>query len=106
MAMSRRQPALKVDVPRASQVPVRLGRVGIIAALGFVVGIVWPRVAGLRLVPELPVPAASAPDLSGAPEDPPTASAIASAAVPPNPARPEPLAPGPQPPVVGEMQVT
>jgi hypothetical protein len=105
MAMTRR-PILKVDLPRTGPVSLRLGRVGLIAVVGFVVGIVWPRLAGLRLVPELPVPAASAPDLSGAPEEQPTASAIASAALPPRPTRPEPLAPGAQPPVVGEAQVT
>lgn len=32
-----------------------LGRVGIIALVGFVVGIVWPRLAGVSLVPEAPV---------------------------------------------------
>jgi hypothetical protein len=107
MAMSRRQAALKVEVPRAPQLPVRLGRIGIIAAVGFVVGITWPRLAGVRLVPELPVPSASAPDLSGAPEDPPAASALASGTpAPAKPERPEPLAPGAQPPVVGDAQVT
>ncbi len=35
--------------------PVRLGRVGIIALVGFAVGIVWPRLAGVSLVPEAPV---------------------------------------------------
>ncbi|HEX5102025.1 MAG TPA: SH3 domain-containing protein [Polyangiaceae bacterium] len=107
MAMSRRQPVLKVDVPRTGPGSLRLGRVGLIAAAGFIVGIVWPRLAGIRLVPELPVPAASSTqDLSGAPEEPPAASALASANLPPKPTRPEPLAPGAQPPVVGEAQVT
>lgn len=32
-----------------------LGRVGIIALVGFVIGIVWPRLAGVSLVPEAPV---------------------------------------------------
>lgn len=105
MAMARR-PSLKVELPRTGPVSLRLGRVGLIALVGFVAGIVWPRVAGVRLVPELPVPTASAPDLSGAPEEAPTASAIASATLPPKPTRPEPLAPGAQPPVVGEAQVT
>ena len=107
MAMSRRQPALKVDVPRASNVPLRLGKVGIIAAVGFAVGILWPRLAGLRLVPPLPTPAASAPDLTGAPpEETPVASGLASAVAAPPPAKPEALTAGSQPPVVGEAQVT
>lgn len=32
-----------------------LGRVGIIALVGFVIGIAWPRLAGVSLVPEAPV---------------------------------------------------
>ena len=107
MAMSRRQPALKVAIPRPTNVPLRLGRVGLIAAIGFAAGVLWPRLAGLRLVPQLPAPATSAPDLSGAPpEDQPAASAVASAAPAAVVKPPEPLAPGSQPPVVGEAQVT
>src|SRR5215831_4979688 len=107
MAMSRRQSALKVAIPRPTNVPLRVGRVGLIAVVGFAAGILWPRLAGLRLVPQLPAPAASTPDLSGAPpEDQPAASAVASAAPVPPPKAPEPLAPGAQPPVVGEAQVT
>jgi hypothetical protein len=107
MAMSRRQPALKVDVPRPSKAPLRLGRVGIIAAVGFAVGVLWPRIAGLRLVPTLPTPAASAPDLSGAPpEETPATSALASAVPAPAPKKAEVLAPGSAPPVVGEAQIT
>ena len=44
---------------RAPQVTVKeessLGRVGIIAAVGFVIGVAWPRLAGVSLVPEAPV---------------------------------------------------
>lgn len=32
-----------------------LGRVGIIALVGFVIGIAWPRLAGVSLVPEAPI---------------------------------------------------
>jgi hypothetical protein len=107
MAMSRRQPVLKVDVPRASKAPLRLGRVGLIAAVGFGVGVLWPRIAGLRLVPTLPAGAASSPDLSGAPPDEvPAASALASAAPAPPPKKPELLPTGSPPPVVGEAQIT
>jgi hypothetical protein len=107
MAMSRRQPALKVDIPRASKAPLRLGRVGIIAAVGFGVGVLWPRIAGLRLVPTLPASTASSPDLSGAPpEEKPAASALASAPAPPAPKKAELLPSGSPPPVVGEAQIT
>lgn len=107
MATSRRQPALKVDVPRPSNVPLRLGRVGIIAVVGFAAGILWPRLAGLRLVPALPASTASSQDLTGAPpEADGTASALASAMPAPSANAPEPLATGPTPPVVGEALVT
>lgn len=108
MATSRRQPALKVDVPRPSNVPLRLGRVGLIALVGFAAGILWPRLAGLRLVPTLPAPApSSSQDLTGAPPDEqPVASALAAPVPAPSANKPEPLATGGQPPVVGEALVT
>jgi hypothetical protein len=46
--------------------------VGIIALVGFAIGIAWPRLAGVKLVPSVPVPAAaeaSARELTGAPVD-------------------------------------
>jgi hypothetical protein len=46
--------------------------VGIIAAVGFAIGIAWPRLAGVKLVPSVPVPAAaeaSARELTGAPAE-------------------------------------
>lgn len=106
--MSRRQPSLKVEVQNLGKTPVRLGRVGAIALVGFGVGVAWPRLAGVRLVPELPQAAASAnQDLSGAPDEPATATKTAPAApAPPPPPRPDPVASGLQPPVVGEAQVT
>jgi hypothetical protein len=110
MAMSRRQPALKVEIPSQPSTPLRLGRVGVIALVGFGVGVAWPRLAGIRLVPELPQAAASAnPDLSGAPEEQPTATktaAVAAARAPAPPPPTDPVAAGIQPPVVGESQVT
>lgn len=44
---------MRIEVPKDE--PVRLGRVGLIALAGFVVGIVWPRLAGMQLVPSAPV---------------------------------------------------
>jgi hypothetical protein len=52
----RRQP-LKIEVPSSKDDNVRYGRVGIIVAVGFVVGILWPRLAGIKLVPSAPTPA-------------------------------------------------
>jgi hypothetical protein len=109
MAMSRRQPALRVDIQNQGNVPLRLGRVGVIALVGFGVGIAWPRLAGVRLVPELPqAPGSSNPDLSGAPDEAATRAKTTSSAsaAPAAPPPPDPVAPGVQPPVVGEAQVT
>ncbi len=107
MATSRRQPGLKVDVPRPSNVPLRVGRVGVIAAVGFAAGILWPRLAGLRLVPTLPASTSSSQDLTGAPpEVEGAASALGSAMPAPSANKPEPLATGGTPPVVGEALVT
>jgi hypothetical protein len=104
MATARRQRGPKVDLPTAPSTPLRLGRIGIIAAVGFGIGIAWPRLAGVRLVPELPAAPASSQDLSGAPEEAPAASA---AKVVPKPAAAPAPEPNPaQPPVVGEAQVT
>jgi hypothetical protein len=64
------QPA--VIVPTPEQDRPSWVKIGVIAAVGFGLGILWPRVAGLRLAP-------SAPE-SAAPEAPSSAAATASAA--------------------------
>jgi hypothetical protein len=46
---------LRVEVPRPEQDKPELGRVGVIAAAGFAIGIAWPWLAGVRLVPAPPV---------------------------------------------------
>ncbi len=54
---------------------MKFARVGIIAVVGFAIGIAWPRLAGVKLVPSAPVPAtveASARELTGAPVPKPT----------------------------------
>jgi hypothetical protein len=87
----KRQP-VKVEVPGAKDDSVKFGRVGIIAVVGFAIGIAWPRLAGVKLVPSVPVPAAaeaSARELTGAPlenkpaaPEAPAPSAAAPAAAP------------------------
>lgn len=47
---SERAPRVDAPLPEAT-----LGKVGIVALVGFVIGIVWPRLAGVSLVPEAPV---------------------------------------------------
>jgi hypothetical protein len=64
--LERRKP-LRIDVPREDR--PRFGRVGLIAAVGFGVGVLWPHLAGMRIVPRAPTPASetASDDLSGAP---------------------------------------
>jgi hypothetical protein len=55
----------KADEPLTVQIPVPAEdrpswtRVGVIAAIGFIVGVAWPRLAGVRLGPSVPEAAAS-----------------------------------------------
>ena len=81
MPAERRQP-LKIEVPDQKQETLRFGRVGLIVTVGFVVGILWPRVAGFKLVPSVPSQPAdsSNADLTGAPGDAKGAAAPASSA--------------------------
>jgi hypothetical protein len=85
-----KRPALKVEVPGSKEDGVKFGRVGIIAAVGFAIGIAWPRLAGVKLVPSVPVPAAaeaSARELTGAPAE--TSKPEAPVAPAPSAAAPE-----------------
>jgi hypothetical protein len=71
-ASTEKRQAVKVEVPGTQDDSVKFARVGIIAAIGFAIGIAWPRLAGVRLVPSVPVPAAveaSARELTGAPAE-------------------------------------
>jgi SH3 domain-containing protein len=83
----RRQP-LKIEVPNPKQESLRFGRVGLIVTAGFVVGIIWPRVAGFKLVPSVPSQPSesSSADLTGAPGDGKGAPVIAPPAAEPEPA--------------------
>ncbi|HEX4334815.1 MAG TPA: SH3 domain-containing protein [Polyangiaceae bacterium] len=45
---------MRVEVPRPEQDKPELGRVGVIAVAGFVIGVAWPWLAGVRLVPSPP----------------------------------------------------
>jgi hypothetical protein len=59
-AVVSKDPPLTVQVPNASQDKPAWVKVGVIAAVGFVVGIAWPRVIGVRLGPSAPGEAAAA----------------------------------------------
>ena len=105
MPAQRRQP-LKVEVPNPKQETLRFGRVGLIVTAGFAIGIIWPRVAGFKLVPSVPSQPAesSSADLTGAPGDPKSnAAPPASAELEPAPS-PAEAPPAPDRPVVSEPQ--
>jgi len=99
--LTQRREPVKIDVPKDES--VRLGRVGLIALAGFVIGVLWPRLAGMQLVPRAPVeddprPAALA---SAAPK-----SAVPEAAAPEGTEQAEPALPDADRVKVGEMVVT
>ncbi len=68
VALQGKKP-LRIEIPKDES--PRLGRVGLIAIVGFAIGIVWPRLAGMRLVPAAPTEKTetSSADLTGAPAD-------------------------------------
>lgn len=74
--MAKQDKPLKVEIPKPSDEGPAWSRVGIIAAVGFVVGIAWPRIAGVKIGP-------NAPD-----DDKPQAAAVSSAAPNAAPASP------------------
>lgn len=66
-ALLERQKPLRIEVPREDR--PRFGRVGLIAAVGFGVGVLWPQLAGMRIVPRAPTHTSESAgeDLTGAP---------------------------------------
>lgn len=94
MPAERRQP-LKIEVPNQKQETLRFGRVGLIVTAGFAIGIIWPRVAGFKLVPSVPSQPAesSSSDLTGAPGE---AKGTAPAAPPAEEPEPAAAVGGPQ----------
>lgn len=75
------RPSVHVPTPRDDQPSWR--KVGAIAAVGFVVGVAWPRIAGIRLGPSVPdVASSSVPSAESAPVPPQGASGTQRAAVP------------------------
>lgn len=65
----------KIEVPSSREDHLRMGRVGLIAAIGFAVGIAWPTLAGLRLAPNLPEEKIAVAGVAAAKPKPPPPSA-------------------------------
>jgi hypothetical protein len=80
---------------------VQLGRVGVIAVIGFAIGIVWPRLAGVSLVPSAPVEGAREEALAAQEAAPEAEEGATSAPAPP----PEPPTPAERL-VVDDFKVT
>jgi len=85
---------LKIEVPDRKQETLRFGRVGLIVTAGFLIGIIWPRIAGFKLVPSVPSQPAesSSADLTGAPGEAKAPAPAPAEAEPP----PAATSPGPQ----------
>jgi len=96
--MSKQNPPLVVEIPQAGVDQPAWSRVGIVGLVGFVIGIAWPLLAGVKIGPNVPgegrpqaattasASAAPPPPASAVAPPPPTASAVASAetAAPPS----------------------
>jgi hypothetical protein len=53
-ASKAKEPALRVDIPSAKDDRAFTPKVGLIATVGFVVGIAWPRLLGVHVGPDVP----------------------------------------------------
>lgn len=85
--MAQRPATLRVDVPKPGDDKPQLGRVAIITVVGFAVGLLWPRLAGVKLVPNAPtegteVSAGAEPAASASSESPPPAAKAVPAEAP------------------------
>ena len=85
--MAKAERPLQIDIPGPTDGQPIWSRVGIVAAIGFVVGIAWPRLTGVHVGPSAPSDARPAAEVS--------ASAAASAPAPSGVPSAEPVAPAP-----------
>ncbi len=90
--MAKEEPKLSVVIPRPGSDAPAWSRVGVIAAVGFVVGIAWPRLTSTKIGPDVPADlAAKMEATAGAAKAAPPPSGAPSAAASASPA---PLAKG------------
>jgi len=82
----RKDAPYAVDVPSPDKDSPAWVKVGVIAAVGFVIGIAWPRVMGVKLGPSAPGESAASAKASGAraPDAPPASVAAAKSGVTPS----------------------
>lgn len=79
--MTQDKSGLTVRIPKPGDDQPRLSRVAAIAVVGFAIGVLWPRLAGIKLVPNAPVESEPAAAASGDEAKP--AAPAGSAAPPP-----------------------
>jgi hypothetical protein len=77
----RKDAPIAVDLPAPEQDKPGWARISAIAAIGFLIGVAWPRVVGVRLGPSAPGESAAAASASAALTASPTPSASASISV-------------------------
>lgn len=102
--MAKRQRQLTVDIPRPGDEQPVWSRVGVIALVGFVVGVAWPRLAGVRIGPSVPGDLKPTTAETAAPAAPSPAAAAPGTAEPG--ATPEAAAKNQQQIVVGPGRIT
>ncbi len=64
VAAARKDAPMKIESPPASSDRAITTKVGLVAALGFVVGIAWPRFVGMQIGPNVPGAREAAPNAS------------------------------------------
>src|SRR5215207_4373340 len=64
-SMAQRQAGLRIEVPKPGDDKPRIGRVAVITIVGFAIGVIWPRLAGVKLVPSAPTDVGEATPAGG-----------------------------------------
>lgn len=93
--MARAERPLQIEIPGPTEGRPIWSRVGIVAVLGFVIGIAWPRLAGVRVGPSAP---SDARPPSEAPAAAPASASASGSAAPAPPAPPAASSAAPEPP--------
>lgn len=81
--MSKSERPVQVDIPPPGADQPVWSRVGIVAVAGFVLGIAWPRVAGVKIGPSVPADLAAKMESSASPSATPRATPSGSASAAP-----------------------
>jgi hypothetical protein len=81
--LARKDKPLQVEIPGPKEDRAITSKVGVVAAIGFIVGVAWPRIFGFQVGPDAPgatpeKPPATAPQQAKAPGSAPTAEPTAA----------------------------